>query len=110
METPHEGITVPIELDNGQTLEAKPSLPPSLPFTSQAPKVGDPPLAWEDFENPKLRRFPGLRDDIRLRRFLGRGEDGYVIKARIKGQEDPVVVKIVCSPCRMNQAQLWARH
>ncbi|RSL94406.1 hypothetical protein CDV31_014320 [Fusarium ambrosium] len=64
-----------------------------LPFISQEPKVGDPPLDWEDFEKPRLRQFPGTRDDIRLRRFLGRGADGLIIKARIRGREDPVVIK-----------------
>lgn len=66
-----------------------------LPFISQEPKVGDPPLGWEDFEKPSLRRFPGTRDDIRLDRFLGRGADGLVIKARIKGREEPVAIKTV---------------
>lgn len=68
---------------------------PNLPFLSQQPKVGDPVINWQDFKKPRLRRFPGSRDDIRLRKFLGRGEDGLVIKARVKGQEDPVAVKIV---------------
>ena len=67
---------------------------PSLSFLSQEPKVGDPPLEWDDFKRPRLRRFPRSRNDIELQRFLGRGEDGITIKAQIKGGE-AVAVKIV---------------
>jgi len=103
METPQEGIPNPSRPDAEQIVEAEssppPGLPPALPFTSQEPKVGDPPLAWEDFKKLKLRRFPGSRDDIKLRRFLGRGEDGYVVRARIRDREEPVAIKIVRWPC-----------
>lgn len=71
------------------------SMKSSLPFISSEPKVGDPPLEWADFKSPKLRRFPGAQDHIELQRFLGRGEEGIVIKAQVEGQEDPVAIKIV---------------
>ncbi|KAK1764878.1 hypothetical protein QBC33DRAFT_187570 [Phialemonium atrogriseum] len=74
----------------------------NLPFTSPQPKVGDPPLGWDDFKKPKLGRFPGSGDDISLQAHLGGGLDGLVIKARIKGQKDPLAVKIVGWPSRRN--------
>ncbi|KPM35936.1 hypothetical protein AK830_g10644 [Neonectria ditissima] len=77
---------------SGGTAAQQPEV--TLPFTSPLPKVGDPSLDWEEFKHPKLRRFP-RHSDINLGRFIGRGVDGLVIKARLRGSEDCVAVKIV---------------
>lgn len=65
----------------------------TIPFVSKQPKVGDPPLRWAAFENPKLRRFPGP-SDFQLEDYLGGGEDGFVFKAHIE-EQGPVAVKVV---------------
>ena len=59
------------------------------------PTVGIPPLLWEDFKTPRLRRFPGSQEDIELERCIKWGMHGLVIKGHIKGLESPVVIKIV---------------
>lgn len=65
----------------------------TIPFISRQAKVGDAPLHWAAFENPKLRRFPGS-SDFQLEDYLGGGEDGFVFKAHIE-EQGPVAVKIV---------------
>lgn len=65
----------------------------TIPFISKQPKVGDPPLHWVAFENPKLRQFPGL-SDFQLEDYLGGGEDGFVFKAYVE-EQGPVAVKVV---------------
>ena len=64
-------------------------------FTSQEPLAGDPPLLWDDFRHPRLRRFPQPVEDLVLGRYLGCGIDGLVFKARLRGQREPLAVKIV---------------
>ncbi|KAL2017903.1 hypothetical protein VTK56DRAFT_1559 [Thermocarpiscus australiensis] len=70
------------------------------PFTSQEPKTGDPSLCWEDFKAPRLRRFAESHDNLKLGRYLGSGVDGMVFKARIRGQTEPLAVKIFHFACR----------
>jgi hypothetical protein len=70
-----------------------------FPFISQAPKIGDPPKSdWAAFEQPRLRRFPDP-DGLKLRRFLGRGTQGFVFKAKI-GEGRELTVKFVRLPGR----------
>lgn len=64
-------------------------------FTSQEPLTGDPPLLWDDFRYPRLRRFPQPVEDLVLGRYLGCGIDGLVFKARLRCQREPLAVKIV---------------
>ena len=64
-------------------------------FTSQEPLCGKPPLLWDDFRRPRLRRFPESVDNLRLGRYLGCGIDGLVFKAQVRGQTEPLAVKIV---------------
>ncbi|OIW22697.1 hypothetical protein CONLIGDRAFT_587014 [Coniochaeta ligniaria NRRL 30616] len=64
----------------------------TIPFVSQEPNVGDPPLGWENFLHPKLRRFPGS-SEFELELYLGGGVDGFVFKAKVDEQHT-VAVKI----------------
>ncbi|KAH7184195.1 hypothetical protein DER44DRAFT_710179 [Fusarium oxysporum] len=60
-------------------------------FISQDPKEGDPPMSWDDFKHPKLRKFHG---NIALDQFIGKGTDGIVIKARDKHRDHPLAIKV----------------
>lgn len=55
-----------------------------------------PATTWNDFEHPKLRKFPQHDDEVRWMEYLGYGWDGLVLKARF-GHGDPVAVKLVGS-------------
>lgn len=57
------------------------------------PKLGNPPLHWDAFKNPKLRRFPGANGFL-LQDYLGGDADGLVFKAHIE-EYGPVAVKVV---------------
>jgi hypothetical protein len=64
-------------------------------FTSQEPLSGEPSLLWHHFRRPRLRRFPDSADNLKLGRYLGGGIDGFVFKARVRGQTESLAVKIV---------------
>ncbi|KAI0862613.1 hypothetical protein F4860DRAFT_106724 [Xylaria cubensis] len=54
---------------------------------------GPPLTTWDDFQNAKLRRFPGPATQIKWLEYLGHGEEGIVYKATI-GNGDPVAIKV----------------
>ncbi|KAM7182889.1 hypothetical protein V8F33_013941 [Rhypophila sp. PSN 637] len=64
-----------------------------LSFLSTEPMQGDPSCKWENFKNAKLRRFPGELSAFRWERYIGTGEDGVVLEARLD-DGTPVAVKI----------------
>ncbi len=68
--------------------------PPDLPFISLDEKIGDPPLSWERFKAPKLRRLPV--GDFTIDSYLGSGLDGLVFKATFE-HFGVVALKIVSS-------------
>ncbi len=68
--------------------------PTPFSFVSRDPRIGKPPRSdWEAFEHPRLRRFPDP-DSLKLGRFLGRGTQGFVFKAKV-GDKGPLTVKCV---------------
>jgi hypothetical protein len=66
------------------------------PFLSRERSIG--PSSGENFRNPKLRQFPEPAR-LRWKKFLGAGEDGFVVQAR--ADASLVAVKFVrISPWR----------
>ena len=63
-------------------------------FTSEEPLTGHAPF-WEDFRHPRLRRFPESSDNLIVDDYLGWGFDGCILKAHIRGQTEPLAVKVV---------------
>ncbi|KAH6630026.1 hypothetical protein B0J18DRAFT_87623 [Chaetomium sp. MPI-SDFR-AT-0129] len=81
--------------------------PTPFPFVSWDPKTGEPARSdWEAFEYPRLRRFPEP-DSIKLRRFLGRGTQGFVFEAKV-GDKGPLTVK--CFPQDERPARVAGKY
>ncbi len=65
----------------------------ALPFLSDEQNDGDPACRWTDFKSPKLRKFPPPLSSLLWREYLGKGEDGIVLRALC--DENQVAVKFV---------------
>lgn len=66
----------------------------TLPFLSHESKEGFPSCEWQNFKAPKLRKFSKPPSSLRIRNFIGAGEDGHVLRAKTDDNK-AVAVKIV---------------
>lgn len=59
--------------------------------------TGDPSCQWKSFKEAKLRRFPDELSTFHWEKYIGTGEDGVVLEARLDDARR-VAVKIVSFP------------
>ena len=76
----------------------RPAMPAAMPpFISDELNIGDPSFSRKDLGKPKLRKFAQPPSSLRWNRFLGAGEDGFVISATMP-DGSAVAVKFVWDP------------